>query len=742
MRHQEHIYIQNSNSALRNKCENNVNMSSDICVFQRPIFDIGGATKIPCAVSPSLPVSGNTFFCPSGYILSPDNTECQQTLFANPTLNGTPYTAAKTATPYGQHSTRFYDDLGTLSLPLSNSGPNIIDSTGGTVNFQADVTSPFWGNNTPYSGRLFSVGIWPTVVANNQWVGLSTCIDILESGTYYIGLAADNLCQLKVNGENIIKFSGSSIYNFYLWHVFPITLNAGPNILEIEGYNNSGLAVLAAEIYHPTSLSALTASTSTGTTGLIFSTLNYAGKQMLVGDTNGYSCPSGYALNLCGPTPTCVKLNTVPPTIYYYFLGTYVVTATTETIPFRFNFTANTESFSDTNANFKFEVYKYDQTSQKFAQQPTYQSGIIPYSGFSGLNSTTQFIPISGLSLDGEYLIKGYYEFDVCTDYLNRLGKKVDTLSYKTGTEYGLYDENQDYYFTAIWEAEKPSFMNSASNTPPAGRLFQQVITPAAGIKTFSVSNSAFGNIIVTLNGLVLAQDYDYSLSGSIVTLSAETVSDDIITIIYTTNGGPNFNSENISVDLPVSSGATNNQGSNLVYFNTTTGKYEVYTQAPPQESGSVVIMINGVTLANNVDYYQSSSNPKRFILEGDIMVGDVITIVYFPQISVINALITNNPVIVWSISRAPQLNNGQFTLEVSTGTSFTTLYTSETVDYVPNQLIYSVNFNVSGPIGTKFYYRVKNEKNYITICGDIINSTAYSDVIPIVVTTNAVNSY
>ena len=39
-------------------------------------------------------------------------------------------------------------------------------------------------------------------------------------------------------------------------------------------------------------------------------------------------------------------------------------------------------------------------------------------------------------------------------------------------------------------------------------------------------------------------------------------------------------------------------------------------------------------------------------------------------------------------------------------------------------------------------YYRIKNQKNYVTMCGDIVSSTAYSEIIPIVIQTNAINSY
>ena len=424
--------------------------------------------------------------------------------------------------------------------------------------------------------------------------------------------------------------------------------------------------------------------------------------------------------------------------------ATYIISSTTETIDLDFIFTANTDSFTANNATFTYELYKYDSSISAFTPTPVYTSSAYTYNYINiyGTNTLGQSLPISGLSLDGDYLIKGYYNFDMCTEFSKKLGKKIDTRTYNNGEEYGLYKPKLDYYFMAMMAAEKPVFLPSASNTPPAGKLFQQVILPEEGTTVLAVNYAVTGQFLVTLNGLVLAKDYDYTVSGNLVTLVAATSKEDIVTIIYTTSGGYNFLAENIDVTTEIVSGITGNEGSNLVYYNTTTGKYEIYTQATPQDGGSVLVMINGAMLANGVDYYQSTSNPKRFILEGNIVVGDMITIAYFPNVTVINGLLTNNSMVTWLITNPPQTTDGQFTLQVSTGTSFTTIYTSTTVDYVVNQQYYHASFTVSGPIGAEFYYRVKNEKNYTNICGNIISDITYSDIIPVVVQTNAINSY
>lgn len=422
--------------------------------------------------------------------------------------------------------------------------------------------------------------------------------------------------------------------------------------------------------------------------------------------------------------------------------GTYIISATTETIPLTFQFTANTSSFLTTNANFKFQIYKYNNTVSGFTSIPVYKSDLLTYSAFSATNQTTQYIPSSAITLDGDYIVKGYYQFKICTDFLGKLGKNIDTLNYVYGSEYGIYDKNLDYYFIAIKQAEKPIFTENFSNATSANRLIQQVFQPNAGITELVLPTNAVGDFILTLNGLVLANNIDYTFSGSIVTLSSQTQTDDIVTFIYTSDGGNNLISDNIDISTPIISGVTNAEGNNLVYFNTTTQKYELYTSVTPSSLDVTIVMVNGVTLAKNIDYYQSTTNPKRIILEGNLLIGDIITIVYFPSISVINGLNTSTPSVTWKIQTPPDKNNGYFSLEVSTGTTFNTFYYSGNTEYTVGSTYYSDAFVASGTVGTKLYYRVKNQKNYKTICGNYVTTTQYSEVIPIVIQSNSINSY
>ena len=744
MRYQERIYIQNNNSSVRNKDILNVNMSSDLCIFASPLFNLSGASKLDCECH-----------CPSGYTLT--DTTCKSGETTTATFSGTAYNvlAASPNGAYGTFGTRFFENIDNLTFPLNYSaGTSTLkdnDGNGIAVSSQVTITTPsntLWMNVFPgpnYDGRLNDCGIWPTLIGTpiGEWIGFSYCLDIPQNDVYSLGIAGDNHVRIKINGEIVVNLTTSpadNSTNFKFWHVFPITLTAGLNIIELEGLNTGLAASFGAEIYDatPQVLSGMTTTAELSAVTL-FTTKDRIGNVFDLGQTNGYSCPTGYSLNTCETPFTCTKIIETGCTTN---TGTSYVISTATTIPVTFQFTGNTDSFSAANGTFKYEVYKYNPSLNAFIIPPVYKSDLILYSGFSGSNSTTQALPVSGLSLDGDYLVKGYYEFDACTDFMSRLGKKVDTLTYRSGTEFGLYNPSLDYYFAAMTASEVPTLLQNQSNTPPANQLFQQVILPPSGETVVVITNFYSGDFVLTLNGLVLAPNLDYVFTGNVVTLSSATVSNDVITAIYTTSGGNNLMGDNIHVTSPVVSGVTNGEGSNTSYFNTTTGKYEIYTSLTPAQNGSILVMINGATLANGADYYQSISNPKRIILEGDIQVGDVISIVYFPSTNVVNGIITNNPSVSWYITTPPQLVNGLFTLEVSTGSSFTTLLSSGTTDYIVGTTLYYNSFVVTGTIGQKLYYRVKNEKNYVTICGDLVNSIAYSETIPLTIQSNSINSY
>lgn len=738
--------------------------------------------------------------CPAGFTATPANDACQQINFTSSTFNGSGSTisAGSKDNSYTQFGTMFYPNiLENTNLPLYYIGDfsALKDQANNTITpLNSAQTGTFWynvGNLT--DGRLNDVGL---SASSTSYVGFTYCLDIATGKTYYLGIAADNHARFYVNGTLIIDFSASVQDNFKKWSVFPLPLNSGLNIIEMYGNNDGATpSAFGAEIYDPINYATLTAATSTGASqaNTIFTTKTFVGGNFTAGGNVGFSCPAGYSLNGCGTAYTCSQiittaitsgctssgtcsgtcssvLSTAFPNLNNTSQGVYIVdTTTASTIDLSFNFTGNTDVFSALNATFKYEIYKYNPFLNVFTVPPVYISPLINYSTFSGTNIVNQAIPLSGLSLDGDYLIKGFYEADACTDFLKRLGKRIDTVVYKQGGSYQLYDQALDYYFIATTKADTPIFTMSEGSQLAfydALPLYQQVILVddanefvveegqgddqilATGNtyfrtgSTFTLQSPFIGDVVITLNGLVLAKDLDYTLSGTVLQFFGPIVNGDLITAIYTRSSNLTIIAENIEVDTAIPSGATNTQGSSRYFFNTITGMYEIYTNNQPIDQSKIIVVLNGVILTDGIDYYQSTTNKNRIILTGAIFEGDILAIIYYPVASVINGITQAANPISWYIPTMPQGQNGYFSVETSQNSDFSSYLVTDIVTYQTNVTNYSSILTLTGSIGTNIYYRVRNVKNYTSMCGDFVTSEAFSETVPVEITSNAINAY
>jgi hypothetical protein len=743
----------------------------------------GGAKDLQYDLCLTWGIKPSTLSCPVGYTATPANDACQRITTSAATNNGSLIaTAGAKDTAYSQYGTFFYPSIANnASLPVYYIGglSDLRDQSGGTITATNTVTvgNTFWANNpqNTVNGRLNQIGL---TALTTEWVGFSKCVNIDTAGTYYIGIAADNDCRFRVDSVTYVNFSGSQLDNFRKWSIFPFEFTSGLHIIEMEALDAGTKASFGAEIYNPTGatpFATLTAATSTASTqaNVIFSTGEFVGLNFQLGTTVGYSCTGGYIPDFCDPlNPICTLIENAAisgtactgicsadctticsntfPNITNGSNGVYLFdTTTATTLPLSFNFTGNTDVFTATSASFKYEVYKYDNSLGIFALPPVYKSGLSGYSSFSATNILQTAVPLSGLSLDGDYLIKGYYEANACTDFLSRLGKKIDTVVYNRNGNYQLYIPETDFYFVGITKAESPQFQQSQSNDLEfydALPLYQQAIIvddtiPRTGA-TFTLSSEYLGDVFVTLNGLTLAKNIDYTLSGTVLTFSGSVVEGDIITIVYTRTSNQTIVSNGIQITNPIVSGTTNNQGSNKAYYNTTNSKYEVYTDNQILDGSRIILILNGITLTYNIDYYLSTSNKKRIILNGNIMVGDIINIIYYPVANIVDGITKNNNFINWYIPTTPQTSNGEFSLEYSNSSSFSTYTVNSIIPYQTLVTDYTSVLNLTGSVGTNWYYRVKNVKNYQSICGDIISSTAYSETVRVQIQSNAINSY
>jgi hypothetical protein len=218
--------------------------------------------------------------------------------------------------------------------------------------------------------------------------------------------------------------------------------------------------------------------------------------------------------------------------------------------------------------------------------------------------------------------------------------------------------------------------------------------------------------------------------------------SNDVVSVIYNKYGEVGIKSDSIHIVSVIPSGSTGTQGSSNYFYNTTTGMYEIYCSLTPVAGYAIIVTINAVTLTSGIDFYQSISDTRRIILNGSLMIGDVINIFYFPAAEVINGINNTNNVIAWGVDFAPTDVNGNFTIELSQDINFESFIYTSVVSYEIGVSVYHGILKITGNGGNTLYYRIKNQKNYKTVTNNIISTISYSESVPVKITTNSINAY
>lgn len=286
--------------------------------------------------------------CPPGYTLSPDSTYCFKLDIQPATYTGgtNPITLChyQNLTQYGVFGSVFYklgkyNVDGTWNISDPTALPTIKTTSIGmggynSANFvNSIIANPnVWIdlNTSPQQyGRLNLGGLWVCGSPNlGGTFGFSRQITLPSSQVYYIGVGSDNFPTVTINGTIVIQqdataAGGSNYFNntggnflFRYWHVFPVQLNAGPNIIELDVDNAPGTqGILGYEIYEATESQLLSCVTMGDLEPyIIFTTRDIPNGSL--SDIGNYSCSAfpGYTLVNDNGNYTCQRLFQEAPT--------------------------------------------------------------------------------------------------------------------------------------------------------------------------------------------------------------------------------------------------------------------------------------------------------------------------------------------------------------------------------------------------------------------------------------------
>lgn len=270
---------------------------------------------VPCACEPV--VCG----CPDGYTLNQDGL-CEGIISVPPINNGTQYTVAHALWYEGTFSTlaaEFYEDITNKPWPILSTAPGTVsayfDNNMVPLLITNTLSNQIWGGlMSSLNFRMRVAGVWTNSInwdPINEWIGFSYCVTLTETKTYYIAYAVDDFARIFIDGVLMLN-QDTSGWAFKKLQIFPITLSAGLHIITGEVKNVGISAIFSFEIYDAT-LPQLLAVANPGDIDpyVVFSSGDQIGLNWQTGETSGYSCPDGYALNTCDGL-TCTQVVTVP----------------------------------------------------------------------------------------------------------------------------------------------------------------------------------------------------------------------------------------------------------------------------------------------------------------------------------------------------------------------------------------------------------------------------------------------
>ncbi len=431
-------------------------------------------------------------------------------------------------------------------------------------------------------------------------------------------------------------------------------------------------------------------------------------------------------------------------------------------------FTGGTASMLTNNpkTKFRYRVYPYDYPLGEFVQTPVYTKLTDnDFSGQTGNLVLTDVVP--NTFTDGDYLVKGSFltTGDTTTQFGYNFNQPyiIDTEGFNSYPyyTYGLYEPTKDYWFTIVSNPNTPQIdddIYDVSYQPTNSGLTlvnANISYSGNSVTAVTYNELPLGDPILSLNGNAMYEstnsgltDGDYfifmpSLGTSMKIIMRDGLyasKGDTLNIIYlksTSNSSATIASDSQLI-YAIPSGATDAAQGSKIYYNTSSNKFEYYVNFLIGQEVSfddLVIQLNGNTLQKGTDYIKSSTNKTKIIFMGSILVGDTI-LIFYPTQDLTKYLYLNDKNLTVAWAAVTDTVPGLFTVQVadSADVNFTSVLYSATTPYqlfgVPTNHTYSLLAGVITEPNKTFILRVKSDKYFTNMLGEIITTTSYSEVL------------
>lgn len=274
-----------------------------------------GTISSACDMGGSGSVTFSTCTCASGFSPSPMTGDCKKVETTTATLDFSDFClTAATENSYSAYASRIYN------VGFSNASINEIVPTIPSDVYVELTTPDIWVRSTPSNGPMNRAGVWldsncdgtpDSVVSGTQLTIAAVYNNAGPTKVIYIGVGGDNSFDLVVNEVHVaLPPNPVSVLNFNIWHIFPVTVIPGTNLINLKATSAGGVDGVAMVIYDATKEQLAAVTTLPELTAYeYYTTSSLRGAHIDVA-----YCPSGYGLVTSGGVGSyyCEKTTYLP----------------------------------------------------------------------------------------------------------------------------------------------------------------------------------------------------------------------------------------------------------------------------------------------------------------------------------------------------------------------------------------------------------------------------------------------
>ena len=471
--------------------------------------------------------------------------------------------------------------------------------------------------------------------------------------------------------------------------------------------------------------------------------------------TNVVKLVSGYTTTMTGCTTGSTNLD-----------GIYNLSYTGD-INVNFIITGNT-GFTLYNGSFCIKTF----TKENF--RPLISNGILSDKNqflsdcfpFSSITSTTLTKTYAEGILPktwGEYLIRPYYLFES-----KECNPGINFNSWVSTPQNNSFNNVTDFYFMTVVNPPTP-VLNPPEGTNNVGnfnlitdKLYVDGYSSPRGSQSINGELNYFllttipsnGQIMLILNGIQLTQDYDFRLVDQgygvppvVEILNGNTVkTTDWLLATYIASipqqastsvfGSYFIDSILVSNFTNTSTNSYRIPGDNSLNYNPVTLNYEFFTTLPIDPTYALVVTVNGLKLAEEFQYFKSTSFDGKIIFNKSVNfnIGDVISVLAVSKSNTFNgtnnygSLKTNQFKVQWTVPTTFTNNSVTSRFIIQAYNNDTNILTNQVfVDYVDGQSSYETTLtNLS--ININFRFKVTLESTYTGYLNNKVVTCSYAE--------------